>query len=119
MVLGFKCDCVVSEKWFTYVVEKVLFLDIEKRNEFDCDWIKCIVLKWILLHWLIFWEFTKYYYVICENWMFWTNVGYRFKEFSILLKSLFPKSIFERIFDSTGFDYSFEKSCAKDLLETY
>ena len=26
---GIKCDCVVNEKWFNYVVE-----DIEKINEF-------------------------------------------------------------------------------------
>ena len=28
---GIKCDCVVNEKWFNYVVKKVLFLDIEKQ----------------------------------------------------------------------------------------
>ena len=93
MVSEFKCACVGNEKWFNYVVEKCFISGYWEINEFESDWRKWIVLKWILLNWLIVWDFIKYYFVICENWMFWTKVGYLFKKFSILLKILFPKSI--------------------------
>ena len=37
---GIKCDCVVNEKWFNYVVEKGFISGYREINEFESDWRK-------------------------------------------------------------------------------